>query len=240
LERLQKFMAHAGIGSRRNCEELILQGKVKVNGQIITILGTKIDPEMDEIEVNNKLIKEKEDMLYILLNKPDGYVTTSQDPQGRPTVIDLIKEINKRIYPVGRLDYETEGLLLLTNDGELAYRLTHPKYKVNKVYQALVKGRPSNEAIEHLRRGVLLEDGLTEPAEIKILDKIANNTLIELTIHEGKNRQVRRMCKAVNHPVINLKRTKIGSLDLGNIKLGSFRFLTKDELRWLRNSVGLG
>jgi len=240
LERLQKFMAHAGIGSRRNCEELIIQGKVKVNGQVINVLGTKIDPERDKIEVNNKLIKAKEDMIYILLNKPDGYVTTSQDPQGRPTVIDLIKHINKRIYPVGRLDYETEGLLLLTNDGELAYRLTHPKYKVNKVYQALIKGRPSNESIEQLRRGVLLEDGLTEPAQIKILDKIGDNTLIELTIHEGKNRQVRRMCKAVNHPVLNLKRTKIGSLDLGTIKLGSFRFLTEDELRWLKKGVGLG
>jgi len=239
LERLQKFMAHAGIGSRRNCEELILQGKVKVNGQLITALGTKIDPEKDEIEVNNKLIKEKEDMIYILLNKPDGYITTRQDPQGRPTVIDLIKHVNKRVYPVGRLDYETEGLLLLTNDGELAFRLTHPKYIINKVYQALVKGKPSNNSLEQLRRGVLLEDGLTAPAEVKILDKIEDNTLIELTIHEGRNRQVRRMCKAVNHPVLNLKRTKIGSLDLGTIKKGNFRFLTEDELQWLKKSVGL-
>lgn len=235
MERLQKFLAHAGIGSRRSCEELILQGKVKVNGFIVTALGTKIDPDNDKVEIDNNIIKSKEDMVYVLLNKPDGYVTTSKDPQGRPTVIDLIKRVNKRIYPVGRLDYQTEGLLLLTNDGELAYRLTHPKYKVKKVYQALVKGNPDEKTLQKLRKGIILEDGITQPAQVKILNKIKENTLLELAIHEGRNRQVRRMCKAINHPVLNLKRTQIGFLTLGSLPKGQFRFLTSKEIEQLKS-----
>jgi len=148
LERLQKYLAHAGIGSRRSCEELIVQGKVKVNGQVVTALGTKIDPHKDIVQINGKTVQKKERKVYIVLNKPTGYVTTSKDPQGRPTVLDLIKEKETRIYPVGRLDFETEGLLLLTNDGELAYRLTHPKYKVKKVYHVLVKGVPEEKSLQ--------------------------------------------------------------------------------------------
>lgn len=239
MERLQKFLAHAGIGSRRNCEELILQGKVKVNGQIVNILGTKINPDTDIVEINNQRIQQKEKMIYVVLNKPAGYVTTSKDPQGRPTVLDLINGVDKRIYPVGRLDYETEGLLLLTNDGELAYRLTHPKYQAKKAYEALVKGIPSNKSLDILRKGVFLDDGLTKPAEVKILRNIGGNTLLELIIHEGKNRQVRRMCKAIKHPVLNLKRTQIGSLSLGALPKGKFRFLAIGEVKGLQKTVDL-
>lgn len=239
MERLQKYLAHAGIGSRRSCEEIILKGKVKVNGKIVTTLGTKVNPTRDNIEVNNQLITNKEDKVYLLLNKPDGYVTTVKDPRGRPTVIDLIENINKRIYPVGRLDYETEGLLLLTNDGKLAYRLTHPSYKIDKVYEALVKGNPTKEKLSKLRNGIELEDGITEPAKVKVLKKFSDKTLLEITIHEGRNRQVRRMCRAINHPILNLKRTQIGPLQLGNIPKGNFRTLKPSEIKRLKKAVDL-
>lgn len=234
MERLQKYLAHAGIGSRRSCEELIVQGKVKVNGQVITTLGTKIDPHKDIVQINGKRVQKKDKKVYILLNKPAGYVTTSKDPQGRPTVLDLIKERDTRIYPVGRLDFETEGLLLLTNDGELAYRLTHPKYRVKKVYHVLVKGVPKEKSLQQLRKGILLEDGMTQPAEVKVLKSENNSTLLELTIHEGKKRQVRRMCEAINHPVINLKRIKIGFLTLGSLPKGKYRELSVHEIRQLK------
>ncbi|NLT96234.1 MAG: rRNA pseudouridine synthase [Clostridia bacterium] len=239
MERLQKFLAHAGVASRRSCEELILQGRVKVNGKVITALGTKIDPQKDIVEIDGKRVKKEEKKVYVLLNKPAGYVTTSKDPQGRPTVLDLIKDINERIYPVGRLDYETEGLLLLTNDGELSFRLTHPKYKVEKVYQALVKGIPDESDLEKLRKGIRLEDGITHPAKVKILQKGSNSTLLELIIHEGRNRQVRRMCEAINHPVLSLKRIKIGFLSLGSLPKGKFRPLTPEEVKLLKMRVGL-
>lgn len=239
MERLQKYLAHAGIGSRRSCEELIVQGKVKVNGQVITALGTKIDPHKDVVQINGKTVQKKERKVYIVLNKPTGYVTTSKDPQGRPTVLDLIKEKDTRIYPVGRLDFETEGLLLLTNDGELAYRLTHPKYKVKKVYHVLVKGVPEEKSLQILRKGVLLDDGMTQPAEVKVLKRGNNTALLELTIHEGKNRQVRRMCEAIKHPVIKLKRIKVGFLTLGSLPKGKYRELSVQEIRQLKKSLGL-
>lgn len=239
MERLQKYLAHAGIGSRRSCEELIVQGKVKVNGQVVTALGTKIDPHKDIVQINGKTVQKKERKVYIVLNKPTGYVTTSKDPQGRPTVLDLIKEKETRIYPVGRLDFETEGLLLLTNDGELAYRLTHPKYKVKKVYHVLVKGVPEEKSLQILRKGVLLDDGMTQPAEVKVLKRGNNTALLELTIHEGKNRQVRRMCEAIKHPVIKLKRIKVGFLTLGSLPKGKYRELSVQEIRQLKKSLGL-
>jgi pseudouridine synthase len=234
LERLQKFLAHSGVGSRRSCEELILQGKVKVNGQIVTALGTKIDPHKDIVQIAGKTVRNKEKKVYIILNKPAGYVTTSKDPQGRPTVLDLVKGVNERIYPVGRLDYETEGLLLLTNDGELAYRFTHPKYKIEKVYQALVKGIPSEAALQKLRNGIKLEDGITQPARVKVLKKENHSALLELTIHEGRNRQVRRMCEAIDHPVLKLKRTQISFLTLGTLPKGKYRVLSEKEIRLLK------
>jgi len=234
LERLQKYLAHAGLGSRRSCEEIILKGKVKVNGKIVTTLGTKVNPTRDNIEVNNQLITNKEDKVYLLLNKPDGYVTTVKDPRGRPTVIDLIENINKRIYPVGRLDYETEGLLLLTNDGKLAYRLTHPSYKIDKVYEALVKGNPTKEKLSKLRNGIELEDGITEPAKVKVLKKFSDKTLLEITIHEGRNRQVRRMCRIAGFSVISLQRTGFAFLSLADVNEGDFRYLTDQEVEKLK------
>ena len=239
LERLQKYLAHAGIGSRRSCEKLILEGKIKVNGKVVTTLGTKIDPLQDIVEVNNQVIGKKEKKIYVLLNKPAGYVTTLKDPQGRPTVKELVKDLNIRIYPVGRLDYATEGLLLLTNDGQLSYRLTHPRYKIPKTYEVLVQGNPSKSALEKLKKGIVLEDGLTQPALIKILKQWKNKTLIKITIYEGRNRQVRRMFQAINHPVLYLKRVQEGSLRLGKLAKGEYRFLTEEEVKRLKKEVGL-
>lgn len=238
LERLQKYLAHAGIGSRRKCEELILQGKVTVNGETITTLGTKVNSDQDIIKINDKTISKKEDKKYLLLNKPSGYVTTAKDTHGRPIVLDLVKDVQARVYPVGRLDYETAGLLLLTNDGQLAYRLTHPKYKVDKVYQALVKGIPDNTKLTKLREGIVLEDGLTAPALVQVLAKFKDTALIEITIHEGRNRQVRRMFEAIGHPVLNLNRTKMGPLTV-DIPLGKYRLLTEQEILALKKHTKL-
>ncbi|MFZ5943460.1 MAG: pseudouridine synthase [Bacillota bacterium] len=239
MERLQKFLAHAGIASRRSCEELILQGKVKINGALVTTLGTKVDPLRDIVEIENKLVKIRDEKVYLLLNKPDGYVTTVSDPQGRPTVMDLLREVQVRVYPVGRLDYQTEGLLLLTNDGKLSFRLTHPKHKVIKVYETLVKGSPASDALKKLREGIKLEDGMTAPALVKVIKQEGSNTLLEISIHEGRNRQIRRMCKAINHPVLKLKRLQIGPIRLGNLPKGNFRYLKETEIKKLMESVGL-
>jgi pseudouridine synthase len=237
LERLQKYLAHAGIGSRRKCEELIIQGKVTVNDEVVT-LGTKIDPAQDIVKINGKVITKKEAKIYLMLNKPAGYVTTAKDNYGRFTVLDLVKDVKARIYPVGRLDYETEGLLLLTNDGQLAYRLTHPKYEITKVYQALVKGVPKETELNKLREGIILEDGLTAPAGVQALTKLKDQALIEISIHEGRNRQVRRMFEAIGHPVLKLKRIKMGPLSI-DIPVGEYRFLTEKEIQALKKHIKL-
>ncbi|MDK2984652.1 MAG: rRNA synthase [Clostridia bacterium] len=234
VERLQKVLARAGIASRRKSEEIILQGRVKVNGKVVRKLGTKVDPDNDKIELDDRPIKGKEKKVYILLYKPSGYVTTMKDPQGRKTVADLVSPIPQRIYPVGRLDYDTEGLLLMTNDGKLVYRLTHPSHEVKKTYLATVKGHPSERALRRLRHGIKLEDGMTAPARVKLLKAYNNSSLLELIIHEGKNRQVRRMCEAVGHPVLKLKRTKVGFLTLDNLSKGEFRYLTNSEIKRLK------
>lgn len=238
MERLQKYLAHAGIGSRRKCEELIIQGEVTVNDEVVTALGTKVDPAQDIIKINNQVIAKKEDKIYIMLNKPGGYVTTAKDTHGRPTVLDLVKDVQARVYPVGRLDNETEGLLLLTNDGQLAYRLTHPKYKVDKVYEAWVKGIPEHQELIKLRAGIVLEDGLTAPAVVQVLAKMKDKALIEITIHEGRNRQVRRMFAAIGHPVLSLKRTRMGPLNI-DIHLGKYRLLTGEEIKALNKYTKL-
>lgn len=239
MERLQKFLAHAGIGSRRKCEELIIQGRVQINGKITNKLGVKIDPNKDIVKVDGILVKNKEEKVYILLNKPKGYLTTVKDDRNRLTVINLLKNINFRVYPVGRLDYDSEGLLLLTNDGELAFRLTHPRYKVYKTYEVLVKGQPGHKKIELLARGVKLEDGLTAPAVIKIKKKLQEETLIDISIREGRNRQVRRMFDYIDYPVINLKRISMGPLKLSNLPTGKYRFLSKKEIKQLKKIVSL-
>ncbi|PKM89007.1 MAG: pseudouridine synthase [Firmicutes bacterium HGW-Firmicutes-12] len=229
MERLHKYLARAGMASRRQAENMIKEGRVKVNGIVVKEMGSQIEPGLDEVRLDNKEVVLRDDKIYILLNKPTQVVTTLDDPQKRKKVIDLLKGINERVYPVGRLDFNTEGLLLLTNDGELAYRLTHPKYKVDKVYIADVKGNMREPAITKLRIGIILEDGPTMPAQVRKL-KQGNITTIEIAIHEGRNRQVRRMCEAVGHPVLSLKRVKFGPLKLGDLPVGAYRYLELQEI----------
>lgn len=233
--RLQKYLSQAGVASRRASEDIILQGRVKVNGKIINKLGTKVDPNKDQIEVDGKTCQIKTRSIYIIMNKPTGILTTVKDPLRRPTVIDLLEGVDARVFPVGRLDKETEGLLLLTNDGEVTYRLTHPKYEIVKTYLAQVKGVIGNEEIKVLEKGVVLEDGFTAPAQVKILNNFNNSTIIEMKIHEGRKRQIRRMCSAIGHPVMHLKRTRIGSLSLKGLKSGEWRFLNPKEIKYIKN-----
>ena len=235
-ERLQKFLANAGIASRRKCEELILNGKIEVNGEVITELGTKVS-DKDIVKYNGKIVKSEEEKVYILLNKPIGYVTTAKDQFNRDTVLDLVK-INKRVVPVGRLDMYTSGALILTNDGEFVNMLTHPKNEVNKTYNVTVKVNVTNEDIEQLQKGVEIDDGyITKPAKVKILkiDDEKNISRIQITIHEGKNRQVRKMCEAINKKVLALHRCKIGNLEVKDLEVGKWRYLTKKEVENLKN-----
>jgi pseudouridine synthase len=236
--RLQKIMAEAGIASRRKCEELIKDGLVSVDGKIITELGFKANPYKNIIKVNGKKLKIREEKIYIILNKPSGYITSLSDEINRPTVIDLIRknnpELKTRIFPVGRLDKDTEGLLLLTNDGELTNKLIHPRYKLSKIYQVMVKGVPDEKKLNLLRRGIRLEDGLTTPAKIKTLGTKNGKTTLEVTIHQGKKRQIREMFKKLGHLVVYLKRTKFGPLTLRNLPRGMFRYLSKTELQKLK------
>lgn len=234
--RLQKFMADSGIASRRKCEELILQGKVQVNGKQITELGTKINPEKDVVEFENKIINnENKKYVYILLNKPIGYVTTAKDQFGRDTVLDLVK-VKERIVPVGRLDMYTSGALILTNDGDFVNKVTHPSHEINKTYNVTVKGIVTDENIKALESGVIIDDNYkTKPAKVKILkiDKEKKISRIQITIHEGKNRQIRKMCKAIDKNVLALHRAKIGELTVKNIPLGKWKFLNKNEIEKL-------
>ena len=234
-ERLQKYLAAAGIASRRKCEELILQGKIEVNGKVVTELGTKVTDE-DKIKYNGKIVKKEQEKVYILLNKPIGYVTTVKDQFSRDTVLDLVK-INKRIVPVGRLDMYTSGALILTNDGDLVNKLIHPKNEVNKTYNATVAGKVSIDDIKKLEEGVIIdEDYKTKPAKVKILkiDEEKNLSRIQITIHEGKNRQVRKMCEAIGKRVIALHRSKIANLEVNKLKLGEWRYLTPNEIKNLK------
>ncbi len=232
-ERLQKVLARAGIGSRRVCEDLIADGRVVVNGQTAE-LGRRVNPETDVIELDGAMIPIRPDAVYYLLNKPTDTVTTADDPQGRPTVVQLVPD-QPRVFPVGRLDFETEGLLILTNDGELTHRLTHPSFGVEKEYLAQVTGTPSRGALRELREGVELDDGLTSPAQASM----ATPGVVKLTIHEGRNRQVRRMCDAIGHPVNRLVRTRIGPIADRQLKPGEWRELTSEEVRALAEAVHL-
>jgi 23S rRNA pseudouridine2605 synthase len=233
MERLQKVMASRGVASRRACEEMILAGRVTVNGKVVSEMGTKVAPG-DIIAVDGKeLPSDKDPLVYLMLNKPRGCVTTVKDPQGRTTVMDLLDNQEYRVFPVGRLDFDTEGLLLLTNDGDLSYALTHPSHGVEKTYQAVVYGTPSKEELDRLRSGIQLEDGKTAPAKVKVL-KSGPKSKISLTIHEGKKRQVRRMLQEIGHPVINLKRTHFGPLSLKGLAPGQYRHLSSKEIRELK------
>lgn len=234
--RLQKFLASNGIASRRKCEELILQGKIKVNGKLVTELGTKINPETDEVICQGKKIENRsQDFVYILLNKPIGVVTTAKDQFQRESVLDLVK-VPQRIVPVGRLDMYTSGALILTNDGDFVYQVTHPKHEITKTYNATVVGIVKQEEIEKLRKGVEIEDYRTRPAKVKILkiEQEKNITRLEITIHEGKNRQVRKMCEAIEKKVIALHRSKIGEINVKDLKLGTWRYLKKFEIEKLK------
>lgn len=238
-ERLQKILAARGVASRRKCEELIAAGRVKVNGALVKELGYKADPKIDRIEVDGKPIRDEPSRYrYYLFHKPTGVITSVRDPQGRKTVLDFV-DVSERIYPVGRLDYDTSGLLLLTNDGKLTNRLTHPRFEVKKTYVATVRGVPNQRALRALMSGVMLEDGKTAPAFARLtrVDDRAREADIELTIHEGRNRQVRRMCAAVGHPVLKLRRVQFGFLTLGSLKPGQYRPLTREEVTKLKNLV---
>ncbi|CDD37563.1 pseudouridine synthase [Clostridium sp. CAG:356] len=233
-ERLQKYLAECGVASRRKCEELILQGKVKVNNQIVTELGVKVNPEKDIIKFEDKEVKPTSKMVYILLNKPIGYVTTADDQFGRDTVLDLVK-VKERIVPVGRLDMYTSGALILTNDGDFVYKVTHPKHEIEKTYTVTVKGIIKNEEVEQLRKGVKIDDYITKPAKVKILktDIEKNISRLEIVIHEGKNRQVRKMCESVGRKVLALHRSKIGKIGVKDIELGKWRYLKDREIQEL-------
>jgi 23S rRNA pseudouridine2605 synthase len=234
MERLQKVIAHAGVASRRKAEEMILEGKVKVNGKVVKELGIKVS-NSDTVEVNG-IPLEKEQPVYFLFYKPRGIISSVTDDKGRKTVTDFFPEIKERIYPVGRLDYDTSGLLLLTNDGEFANLLMHPRNEIEKEYIAKIKGIPLRENLKALEKGILLEDGKTAPARTKVIsiDKKKGTSIVQLTIHEGRNRQVRRMFDAIGHPVIKLRRERYGFLDLRGLQAGDARELTAHEVKQLR------
>ncbi|RJX23670.1 MAG: rRNA pseudouridine synthase [Dethiobacter sp.] len=240
LIRLPKFLASGGVASRRAAEKLIAAGRVKVNGIPVREPGRKIDPQCDRVEVDDIPVETAGEKKYYLLFKPKGYLTTVRDPFGRPTVMDLFPEGAKDgLFPVGRLDMDTEGLLLMTNDGELAFRLMHPRFQIEKKYLATVKGVPSAEDLLQFHRGILLEEGRTAPAKVKVCSQGKRNTQLLITIHEGKKRQVKRMCQALEHPVISLKRVSLAFLNLKGLNPSAFRPLTREEIRKLSVMVGL-
>jgi len=238
-ERLQKILSKAGITSRRKAEGLILQGRVSVNGKIVRELGTKAVLGRDEIRVDGETLKPESEGVVLVLFKPRRCVTTLHDPQGRPTVADFVNKFPIRLYPVGRLDYDAEGLLLLTNDGELAHRLQHPRYKVPKTYLVKVRGHPPAEALAILQQGVNLDDGITAPAELIVIEDDQKATWLSLTLREGRKHQVKRMCAAVGHPVLRLRRTKVGPIELDDLRPGEIRRLKSRAVRSLRKNVGL-
>ena len=231
MERLQKIIARAGICSRRRAEELICQGHVAVNGQVVTELGIQVAPDAARITVHGKPLHFEEEKVYILLHKPRGYVTTLSDPQGRPIVSDLLKKFVKtRLFPVGRLDLDSEGALLMTNDGALAHRILHPKFEVKKTYEATVQGRPKTQDLHRLEQGIVLDGQKTWPAQVQILQQQVQRTVLEIIIHEGKKRQVRKMFQALGYPVQRLKRTAYGGLQLGSLASGSYRILQEKDI----------
>ena len=230
-ERLQKVLARAGLGSRRVCDDLIAAGRVSVDGEV-AVLGRRVDPERDHIELDGVPVVTQQGLVYYLLNKPTHTVTTADDPEGRPTVVELVPS-EPRVFPVGRLDWETEGLMVLTNDGELTQRLTHPSHGVEKEYLVEVDGVPSRGALRQLREGVELDDGPSAPAQVRLVQERGDHAAIEIVIHEGRNRQVRRMCDAIGHPVRRLVRTRIGNLVDRELAPGTWRELQQDEVRGL-------
>jgi len=233
-ERLQKFMARCGVASRRKCEEIILSGRVKVNDLTITEIGTKIDCETDTVILDGTVLKPEEKKVYIALNKPEGYVSTVKDEKARKTVLDLVK-VNERIYPIGRLDYDTSGLILLTNDGDVYNNVIHPRAIINKVYVATVEGIPTENKIKSFEKGIDIGDYITASGKCQLLKKYNNKCELQIIIHEGKNRQVRRMCDAIGHPVVMLKRISVGKITLGDLPKGKWRYLDEAEVNYLKS-----
>jgi 23S rRNA pseudouridine2605 synthase len=237
LVRLQKIIAEAGVASRRKAENLIRSGRVRVNGRAVTELGTKADPDKDQVEVDGLKIGPAQPRIAILLNKPDGFITTLHDPEGRPTVASLVSRIPVRLYPVGRLDFHTEGLLILTNDGDLAQKIEHPTHRIEKLYVAKVKGVPGEAGLKKIRNGIVMEGRRTLPARIRVLEtKI--NAWLEIGIREGRQNQIRRMLETIGHPVIKLKRIAIGPLRDDRLRAGEYRFLKPSEIRILLDAAG--
>lgn len=232
-ERIQKILSAAGISSRRAAEKMILEGRVSINGVVVRELGSKADPEGDEIRVDGRLISTEVSKIYVMLNKPRGYVTTLKDPEGRPIVRDLLRDIEERVFPVGRLDYDSEGLLLFTNDGEFAQRLQHPRFKMEKKYMVKVRGGLTAKDQAAIEQGVKLEDGIFRPLEFRIVSKNPKSTWVSMAIHEGRNRVIRRLFDELDHPVARLIRTAMGEIELGDLKEGEYRHLSGREVRKL-------
>ena len=233
-ERLQKYMAGCGVASRRKCEEIILEGKVKVNGNIVSELGIKVNPLTDIVEYEGKVLKKEEHKVYIMLNKPEGYISSVKDEKDRPTIMDIVK-VKERVYPIGRLDYDSSGLLLLTNDGDVYNKIIHPREELIKKYVVVVKGEISKKDIERFEVGIDIGGYITAPASLEVIsyDSFKDISTIEVGIHEGKNRQIRKMCAALNHEVLALKRISVGKLRLGYLKRGEYRELKKDEIEYI-------
>ena len=234
--RINKYIASCGVASRRKAEEIILAKRVKVNGKTVEELSFNIDENNDVVEIDGQRIGLNEESVYIVLNKPEGYITTVKDQFDRPSVLDLVSDIKERVYPIGRLDYETSGLLILTNDGDLTYKLTHPKQEVDKTYMAIVKGIPTKEEQKNFEEGLYIEDYKTAPAKIKVVKKAEekNYAICQIKIHEGRNRQVRKMCRAINHPVMRLRRVAMGKITLKDTEVGKYRHLSKEEVEYLK------
>jgi pseudouridine synthase len=235
--RLNKFLAQAGVASRREVDKMIAEGRIKVNGQVVQVLGYKIDDEKDRVDVEGRRVEKEEELVYLVINKPPGYLVTLKDNFQRPTILQLLPSLRKRVFPVGRLDYDSSGLLLLTNDGELAYRLTHPRFKVPKVYLVKVKGEPVPSELTRLEKGIYLDDKKTAPAKIVQIGGDPKKRLLKVEIYEGRKREVKRMFQAIGHKVLQLQRVNFGGLGLGSLKMGKWRFLTRKEIDSLKKQV---
>jgi pseudouridine synthase len=237
-ERIQKYLSHAGISSRREAEKLIQEGRVVVNGKRVETLGMKIDPEKDKVKVDNKLVSLTR-KIYILLHKPKRYITSLHDPQGRPVVMDLLPELGTKVFPVGRLDYDAEGLILLTNDGDLAQKLQHPLFQISRTYMVKVKGIPTAKDLSSLAKGIKLEDGFIIPAKVKKIKEATNNSWVEITVREGRNHLVKRMFARIGYPVLKLMRTGFDGLTLGGLPPGHYRSLIPSEVEKLKESLAV-
>jgi pseudouridine synthase len=237
--RLNKFLAQAGVASRREVDKMIAEGKIKVNGKVVKALGSKIDDEKDKVEVEGRRVEREEGLIYLMINKPPGYLVTLKDDFKRPTIQQLLPSLKKRVFPVGRLDLDSSGLLLMTNDGELAYRLTHPRFKVPKAYLVKVKGKPDPSGLTRLEKGIYLDGKKTAPAKVARLKGDQEKSLFKIEIYEGRKREVKRMFQAIGYKVLQLQRTSFGSLGLGSLKTGKWRFLTRKEIDKLKKQAAL-